>query len=236
VRHLADGIHLDAYFAGEEPATPVVRTLARAALALDAVMMARILARSIGAVGVVDSWSHVIRPVFGALRRLPDDTGLTIAVERLLGRAVFEAFAAVPRPGPEVPARVLLACAEGEQDSLALEALAAALAEAGRSCCSLGAATPHQALRRAVHRIRPTVTVVWSQTAATADPVQLRPPLNRHPAGALVAAGPGWATCDLPAGIDRRDDLTGAVSSILDAVRTEGSRSPAAWERTVTGQ
>jgi hypothetical protein len=205
------------------------RTLACAALALDAAAMAGILAGAIRAAGVLGSWNHVVGPVLGGLGHLPSGSGLVVAAERLLGRAVFEAFVAVPRPGPGVPARVLLACAEAELETLALEAIAAALAEAGTACCFLGAATPREALDRAVRRIRPAVTVVWSETSATADPAQLRSLLNQHASGSLLAAGPGWATTALPAAITHPADLTDAVIAVLGALNApaaERGRTP----------
>jgi hypothetical protein len=61
----------------------------------------------------------------------------------------------------------------GEQHSLPLYALAAALAELQVETRMLGARTPPQALADAVSRTGPAAVFVWSQTAATGDPAQL---------------------------------------------------------------
>jgi hypothetical protein len=207
-----DELHLDAR------AAPAARILARAGTALDSAAMVGVLTGSIRGMGVIATWDRVACPVLRALEQLPFDTGQQIAVERLLSRAVSEAFASVPRPEPGVPVRVLLACANDEQHTLALQAVAAAVAEFGMSSCSLGAGMPPRALRRAVRRIRPVVAVVWSQTPATADPEHLLPLLIDRPCPALVAAGPGWTAVTLPDAVVRPTNLSEAFDTILGLI------------------
>ncbi|GIJ57029.1 hypothetical protein [Virgisporangium aurantiacum] len=207
-----DELRLDA------SAAPAARILARAATTLDSAAMVGALTGSIRGMGVIATWDRVASPVLRALEQLPPDTGQQIAVERMLSRAVSEAFAAVPRPEPGVPVRVLLACADDEQHTLALQALAAAVAEFGLSSCSLGAGMPPGALHSAVRRVRPVVAVVWSQTSATADPAHLLPLLIDRPCRALVAAGPGWTAVALPEAVVRPTDLSEAFDTIVGLI------------------
>ena len=207
-----DDLRLDA------SAAPAAHILARAGTMLDPAAMVGVLTGSIRGMGVIATWERVACPVLRALEQLPLDTGEQIAVERMLSRAVAETFASVPRPEPGVPARLLLACADDEQHTLALQAFAAAVAELGLSSCSLGAGMPPQALHSAIRQVRPAVAVVWSQTAATADPAQLLPLLIDRPCRTLVAAGPGWATVALPHTVVRPVSLSEAFGTILPLI------------------
>ena len=109
-----------------------------------------------------------------------------------------------PRAGSATAARILLACADEEQHSLPLEALAAALAEAGVSCRLLGARVP--AGRAASTRSTgtgPAAVVVWAHVPATGRPRPVHALLSGTPSPVLVlAAGPGWRADTLPAGVD----------------------------------
>lgn len=190
------------------------RGLASAAMRLDAAMMREIIDRSIVASGVVTTWNDLLRPVLAGV----GERHGVVEVEHLLSRCVSEALGAVPRPPAAAgPPRTLLACADEEQHSLPLEALAAALAEIGIPCRLLGARVPPSALAAAARRTGPLAVVVWSHSHTTADPRQLdalrsgphRPPL-------LVAAGPGWD--ELPIVIERPVSLDAALT--LLSIRT----------------
>src|SRR6202167_1291596 len=87
---------------------------------------------------------------------------------------------------------VLLACADDEEHSLPLYALAAALAERDVRTTMLGARTPPPALADAISRIGPAAAFVWSQTAATGDPAKLEGLARQRPPLRLFTAGPGW--------------------------------------------
>jgi MerR family transcriptional regulator, light-induced transcriptional regulator len=112
----------------------------------------------------------------------------------------------------------LLACADEEQHTLALEALAAGLAEAGVESRFLGARVPAGALAAVIERTGPLVVVVWSQSAATADAGQWTAvlPVRPRPA-AIFAAGPGWNAADLPAAVERPSSLADAINRIVPA-------------------
>ncbi|MFC4149048.1 MerR family transcriptional regulator [Micromonospora mangrovi] len=195
-------------------AGPVARGLARAAMRLDSAAIGETISHALATDGVVATWDGLLRPVLAGIgERHAATTGL-IDVEHLMSRCVSEAFAAVARAHTPVgPPRVLLSCADEEQHSLPLEALAAALAEAGVSYRMLGARVPVAALVEAVTRTGPAAVVVWSHTRATADPGQLSALLAipRRPL-LVLAAGPGWRADTLPAGVVRPVDLGEAVS------------------------
>lgn len=179
---------------GPPPAPPVppaaaVRGLTAAAFRLDATAVRETVSRHLTAHGVLTTWDDLLRPALTGVGDRHAASGLHIEVEHLLSRCAVEALAAVPRPAAP-PAPVLLACADDEQHSLPLEALAAALAERGLAVRMLGARVPPHALAAAVRRTGPALVMVWSHAAATGDPAQLHRLLAT---GVLVAAaGPGW--------------------------------------------
>ncbi|MEV4490985.1 MerR family transcriptional regulator [Micromonospora coxensis] len=201
-------------------AGPVARGMARAAMRLDSVAISETIAHSLARDGVVATWDGLLRPVLAGIGERHAATAGLIEVEHLVSRCVSEAFAAVARAGTATgPPRILLSCADEEQHSLPLEALAAALAEAGVAYRMLGARVPVAALIEAVNRTGPAAVVIWSHTRATADPGQLGALLGvpRRPL-LVLAAGPGWRADTLPAGVVRPVDLAEAVSLAL-AVR-----------------
>ncbi|SCE85110.1 B12 binding domain-containing protein [Micromonospora coriariae] len=195
-------------------AGPAARGLARAAMRLDAAAISETIAQALAAGGVVETWDHLLRPVLVGIGDRHAATGGLIEVEHLVSRCVSEAFAASSRAAAAGgPARILLSCADEEQHSLPLEALGAALAEAGLTYRMLGARVPVAALVEAVTRTGPAAVVLWSHTRATADPAQLSALLAAPRRPLLVlAAGPGWLAETLPSGVVRPGDLTEAVS------------------------
>jgi MerR family transcriptional regulator, light-induced transcriptional regulator len=113
---------------------------------------------------------------------------------------------------------VLLACAEEEQHSLPIEALAAALAEASVPCRTLGARVPVEALRSAVRRTGPAAVLVWSHDRATASTAQLAALTgDRTRPMLLAAAGPGWSGLELPPGVLVPRSLAEAVDLMRSA-------------------
>ncbi|MEJ3743007.1 MerR family transcriptional regulator [Actinomycetes bacterium KLBMP 9797] len=184
------------------------RGLARAAMRMDAAAMRETMARAVARAGVVATWDDLIRPVLAGIGR----GHALIEVEHLLSRCVSEVLGAVPRPPSAAgPPRILLACADEEQHSLPLEALAAALAEAGIPCRLLGARVPPQALSEAVRRTGPSAVVVWSHDATTGDSGQLHALLAaEHPPLLVAAAGSGWVSA--PPDVARPDSLVAALA------------------------
>ncbi|WP_320067332.1 MerR family transcriptional regulator [Micromonospora sp. RTGN7] len=198
-------------------AGPAARGLARAAMRLDSVAISVAIARALAAEGVVATWDGLLRPVLVGIGERHAATAGLIEVEHLVSRCVSEAFAVVTQARVTTgPARILLSCADEEQHTLPLEALAAALAEAGVAYRMLGARVPTAALVEAINRTGPAAVVVWSHTRATADPAQLTALLAgpRRPL-LVLGAGPGWQADSLPAGVVRPVDLAEAVSLAL---------------------
>ena len=173
------------------PHAATVRGLTAAAFRLDATAVRETITRHLSAHGVPATWDGLLRPALAGVGDRHAATGRHVEVEHLLSRGAGEALAAVPRPVTP-PAPVLLACADDEQHSLPLEALAAALAERGTTVRMLGARVPPDALAAAVARTGPALVFLWSHAPATGDPAQLERLLA---AGVLAAAaGPGWTT------------------------------------------
>ncbi|HEY7012286.1 MAG TPA: MerR family transcriptional regulator [Streptosporangiaceae bacterium] len=191
---------------------PQARGLARAALALDGPAITGTLGRSMSKHGVVATWEQLAVPVLTAIGERNAATGSCVDAEHLLSAQLLAALAvrAGRLSGPRNSRTILLACADGEQHSLPLYALAAALAELQVETRMLGARTPPQALADAVSRTGPAAVFVWSQTAATGDPAQLAGLPRQRPPLRLFLAGPGWAS--VPA-------AARAVSSLHDAVQ-----------------
>lgn len=194
------------------PAAPAARGLARAAMRLDAVSMRDILEMVVTEHGVITAWNDVMMPVLIGIGERFYATKRFIEVEHLLSRSVTEVLAAVPRPAGN--ARVLLAGADEEQHTLPLEALAAALAEAGVATRLLGGRVPSSALADAIARTGPAVVVLWSQLHSTGDPTQLiRVAESPHRPLMIAAGGPGWPG-HLPAAAIRLSALDQAVETI----------------------
>lgn len=83
----------------------------------------------------------------------------------------------------------LLACAEDEQHSLPVYALATGCWVESRV---LGARTLRSALAGAVRTPAPAAVFVWSQQAVTGDPAALSALPGSCPPYRLVLGGPGW--------------------------------------------
>jgi len=183
-------------------AGPTARGLARAAIRLDVEAMRGIMSRAVTDQGVVSAWDEVLRPVLAGIGERHLATKRLIEVEHLFSRTATEVFAAVPRPRDAEPPRILLACADDEQHSLPLEAMAAALATDGVASRLLGARVPSVALADAVDRTGPDVVMVWSHAPDTADPAQLvaLQDAPRRPV-LILAGGPGWSVDSLPTGV-----------------------------------
>ncbi|MEV6842189.1 MerR family transcriptional regulator [Actinoplanes sp. NPDC051411] len=206
-------------------AAPAARGVARAAMHLDAAAMRDILDMVLAEHGVIGAWNQVMMPVLIGIGDRYQATRRFVEVEHLISRCITEALGAVRRPHSSLVPAVLLAAADEEQHTLPLEALAAALAEAGIPTRLLGARVPTPALLDAIDRTGPEVVVLWSQSPATGDPNQLtRAAASPRPPLLTGAAGPGWPT-ELPTGVARLTTLPEAVDVITSAV--SAGHSPA---------
>jgi DNA-binding transcriptional MerR regulator len=101
--------------------------LGDAARSLDTARCDALLDNILSRRGVVDAWELVCRPALLAVDSHPRNDPALMAAEHALSWALLGSLRRLPRP-PAAPgaALVLLACAEGEQHTLPLAALAAA--------------------------------------------------------------------------------------------------------------
>ncbi|MEW1825700.1 MerR family transcriptional regulator [Streptomyces sp. NPDC088196] len=179
------------------------RGLARAAVRLHAPAVERQLADAVGQYGIVVAWQEVMVPTLHAVGRKWASSGdRYVEVEHLLSWHVSTALRRrTPLPGRQADVSpVVLACVPGEQHTLPIEALNAALGELGLPTRMFGAAVPAEALTAAVRRLGPAAVVLWAQARSTASP-----PLARHLADiswgvkgarqqpSVLLAGPGWS-------------------------------------------
>lgn len=181
---------------------PECRGLARAAVRLDAPAVEDLLAATLAELGLLTAWEEVIAPTLHAVGRKWASAGERyVEVEHLLSWHVSSALRRI-RPAPErLPAPpVLLACAPGEQHSLPMEALTAALGERALPVRMFGPALPSDALHEAVRRTGPRAVVLWAQSRTTADASLARSvagiewgPRGARGHSALLLAGPGWS-------------------------------------------
>lgn len=197
--------------------------IARAALRLDAAALDRLLLDAIGDHGLIAAWTEVIVPTLQAVGRKWETSGERyVEVEHFLSWHVSGALRrAAPDTVPDRPgATVVLACAPGENHTLALEVLSAALAERGIPVRMFGGALPVESLIAAVRRTGPAAVALWAQSRTTASR-----PLAQHVAsmewgvrGArrsplVLTLGPGWTGRPTP-GTARPHGLADTVQAL----------------------
>ena len=201
-------------------ASPAARGLARAVLALDEKWISEAILTALARDGSVRTWEELLLPVLSGLGIRYEHTGTCIEAEHLLSMAIIAAFSrrAADLPGQVEHRAVLLASAQGEQHSLPLYALAAALAERGIDSRMLGSDLPYSALAAAVRRTGPGVVFLWSQVPATGDPVALPHLSPRRPGARLILGGPGWDRDRIPASARLVGTLSEAVSDVVAAL------------------
>ncbi|MBW8802031.1 MAG: MerR family transcriptional regulator [Streptomyces sp.] len=182
--------------------------VARAALRLDAAALDGLLGAAIEEHGLVAAWSEVIMPTLQAVGRKWETSGERyVEVEHFLSWHVSGVLrrhappAVADRPG----ATTVLACVPGENHTLPLEVLAAALAERGLPVRMFGGALPVESLVAAVRRTGPAAVGLWAQSRTTASR-----PLAQHVAAlewgvrgarrkpVVLTLGPGWAGQTVP--------------------------------------
>lgn len=198
-------------------ASAAARGLARAALAMDDALMDEIIRAALARDGVILTWQGLLVPVLCGIGARYEQTGSCVAAEHLLSSVTLAALATSHRyaAGGADDRPVLLACTEGEQHSLPLYALAAALAECAVSARMLGAALPYGSLVAAVRRTGPAAVFLWSQVPATGHPAALPDLRRRRPGARLLLGGPGWPQDGLPEGSRLIDNLPDAVTEVM---------------------
>ena len=197
------------------------RGLARAATALDADAVRRLLNESITAVGAQATWDVAVRPVLVAVAQRWADTGTGIEIEHLLSDCVTGVFSALAAATPTTTTRpVLLAGMAGDQHQLPLVVLSATLAQRGVTCRSLGPDLPADALVAAIRRTAPAALLLWSQLSDTADPDLLTALPRTRPGFRIFIGGPGWA--GVPTGprivwLSSLQEATDAITAVASA-------------------
>ena len=202
-------------------AEAAARGLSRAAMALDAAAVRRLVRDEIRASGVLATWERVVVPVLQAVGDRWAVTGEGVEVEHVLAESVQDALrASAPEvDSPQHSRPVLLACTPAERHALPLYALSAALAERAVSAWVLGAAVPGPALAAAVRRTGPAALFLWCQRPATGGVAYIEELPGTRPPTAVILGGPGWGD---PAGLPSRAtyayDLGDAVHLVQVAV------------------
>jgi DNA-binding transcriptional MerR regulator len=206
---------------GAAGADGLARGVGRAALALDSATVCELLAESVAREGVENTWDEVVRPVLAAVGARWAHTAAGVEIEHLVTGCVSAVFGA-PLGGGGQTARdvrpVLLAAVPGEQHTLPLLALAAALRRHGVAHRYLGADLPADALVAAARRTAPVAVVLWSLLPETADPKLIATMPRTRPRFRTFLAGPGWDGAALPRRAGRLTSLRSAVATISEAV------------------
>lgn len=208
-----------------EPAGMQVRRLADAALGLDQAVVDALLTEALRRRGVVATWNEIIVPVLAGMGERYERHGGGVGVEHLFTECARTALSGVisrQRRWDGYPA-VLLACLDGEQHSLPLHALGAALAETGCPARILGASVPADALVSAARQLAPRSVFLWAQTRATARLADLNDLPRHRPPTPVVVGGPGWQHQPLPASVTCVDSLADAVAAVSHAVIASSS-------------
>ncbi len=193
---------------------PEHRGLARAATALDADTVERLLSESMDLYGAVITWDELLRPVLVAAGRRWETNGDAVEVEHLLSQTAGDVFRqAARRQSLRTRVPVLAASVEDDTHTLPLYALAAALREVGVAVHVLGASTPSRALQAAARRLGPSGIFVWSQLPGRAvSPNDLAGLVRSRPLRRVVVGGPGWDPDALPQRVQLAESLDQAVA------------------------
>jgi DNA-binding transcriptional MerR regulator len=175
---------------------------------LDAHRVTRAAERILAHLGAVGAWTEVFAPCLRALGERWQHTGQGVEREHLAVAALRTVLAGhhLRRAPREPRVRVLAAATPGEQHTLPLDALGAALADVGVRTCVLGTSPP-PALHAAIRDTAPTAVVLWALGDGDRELVR------QLSAGVPVVhtAGPGWRA---PHDVPHLADLAGAVRAL----------------------
>ena len=196
------------------------RGLSRAALALDAPAVRRILMDSLHTRGTIWTWDNMIAPVLIGVGERFESTGQGIELEHVLTEGVVGALRDVAETlvEPFGSRPIILAAAPDELHTLPLYAVSAALAEHGVATRMLGARVPMDAMLASITRSGAPAVMVWAHDRITGDYLDMNALRALRPVPAVVLGGPGWTT-DVPAGVIHSGDLTEAVTRLSHAAR-----------------
>ncbi len=197
----------------------LVTALHKAAKGLDKKFIEAALRKDLAQYGVEQSWSEVIVPLLLIVGNEWEVSGDGIEVEHLLTEVLKgilrEHVEDIRKPVNAHP--VLLASVGEEVHSLALHALAAALAERKIETYFLGARTPLEALSAMITRSAPPAVFLWAQLPKNADPKYFNDIPTIRPMPRVVLGGPGWKKVDCK-DVAVAQDISDAVAEIERAV------------------
>jgi DNA-binding transcriptional MerR regulator len=165
-----------------------------AADSLDSLFVETMLRNEIAENGIISAWQEVFVPVLIQVGAAWEKSGKGVEVEHMLTeilkRVLRESTSEIVAPVNTRP--VLLASVGEELHSLALHALAAALAERGIETHFLGARTPVEAISSMVSRFAPPAVFLWAQLPVNGDPKFVSGIPAVRPAPRVIIGGPGW--------------------------------------------
>ncbi len=165
-----------------------------AADSLDSLFVETMLRNEIAENGIISAWQEVFVPVLIQVGAAWEKSGKGVEVEHMLTeiltRVLRESTSDIVVPLNSRP--VLLASVGEELHSLALHALAAALAERGIESHFLGARTPVEALSSMVSRFAPPAIFLWAQLPVNGNPMFVTDLPAVRPAPRVIIGGPGW--------------------------------------------
>jgi DNA-binding transcriptional MerR regulator len=197
----------------------LVEALHHASKLLDKTFVENALRKDIAKHGVIASWSEVIVPLLFLIGEDWEKTQTGIEVEHLLTE-ILKSVLRERSSGmsePCNPRPVLLASVGEEMHSLALHALASALAEKNISTYFLGARTPLEALSGVITRSAPPAIFLWAQLPHNGDQRFYTDIPAVRPAPRVIIGGPGWGVnADCP--VAHVSDLSQACAEIERAV------------------
>lgn len=188
------GIELHTVTMKFQDRSELVRAIYASAVALDGDFVTTALEKDIKKFGVIPTWHEVIVPILDLIGHHWVSSGNGIEVEHFLSeilqRVLRENTSKIAQPVNSRP--VLLAAVGDELHSLALHALAAALAEKKIESYFLGSRTPHEAICAVVTRTAPPAIFLWAQLPIHANPKFFNELPVVRPAPRIVLGGPGW--------------------------------------------
>ena len=165
-----------------------------AADSLDSLFVETMLRNEIAENGIISAWQEVFVPVLIQVGAAWEKSGKGVEVEHMLTeiltRVLRESVSENVVPINSSP--VLLASVGEELHSLALHALAAALAERGIESHFLGARTPVEAISSMVSRFAPPAIFLWAQLPVNGNPKFVTDLPSVRPAPRVIIGGPGW--------------------------------------------
>jgi methanogenic corrinoid protein MtbC1 len=218
-REHTGSISIEKLVDGFEVREDLVESLHRASKSLDKLFVETLLRKDIADHGVIASWTEVIVPLLFLVGDEWEADGSGIEVEHMLTeiikRILREGVSEIKNPVNAHP--VLLAAVGEEMHSLALHALAAALAEKEIETFFLGARTPLEAISGMVKRAAPPAVFLWAQLSKNCDPKFFEELPAVRPAPRVIVGGPGWDP-EVCADVVIAQDLTHACAEIERAV------------------